>query len=72
MVGALYRSGSASASRRHSATTSSLERRSLRHTCAYDSHPGDHDRLVRHENIPPRPASDWSVVRTYLRFLWRA
>eukprot|EP00959_Pyramimonas_sp_CCMP1952_P202876 4242907-Pyramimonas_sp.AAC.1 len=23
------------------------------------------DRLVRHENIPPRIASDWSVVRIY-------
>eukprot|EP00976_Prorocentrum_cordatum_P063073 1176969-Prorocentrum_minimum.AAC.2 len=26
-------------------------------------------RLVRHENIPTLPASDWSVVRIYPRFL---
>eukprot|EP00959_Pyramimonas_sp_CCMP1952_P371249 7774483-Pyramimonas_sp.AAC.3 len=26
-------------------------------------------RLVRRENIPARPASDWSVVRIYLRVL---
>eukprot|EP00959_Pyramimonas_sp_CCMP1952_P035501 743358-Pyramimonas_sp.AAC.1 len=24
-------------------------------------------RLVRHENIPTRPASDWSVTRVYTR-----
>eukprot|EP00959_Pyramimonas_sp_CCMP1952_P371902 7787849-Pyramimonas_sp.AAC.1 len=31
--------------------------------------PRERVRLVRRENIPTLPASDWSTVRIYLRFL---